>query len=132
VRLLSLAEVLRLHKVVLEQTGGARGLRDLAALESAVAQPGMTFGGSDLYPTLEEKAAALCFSLVSNHAFVDGNKRIAHAAMEALLMLNGVEFEASVDEQERVMLALASSAFSRDELVGWIRDHTAPTAGPAA
>ena len=131
-RLLSLAEVLRLHEAILEQSGGATGLRNLGALESAVAQPSMTFGGSDLYPTLEEKAAALCFSLVSNHAFVDGNKRIAHAAMEALLMLNGLELQASVDEQERLMLGLASSSLRREALVAWIREHAVPVAGPAA
>ena len=131
-RLLSLAEVLRLHEAILEQSGGAPGLRDLGSLESAVAQQTMAFGGSDLYPTLEEKAAALCFSLVSNHAFVDGNKRIAHAAMEALLMLNGFELQASVDEQERVMLSLASSSFAREELVEWIREHSTPRQGPAA
>ena len=80
-RFLSLAEVLRLHQALLDQSGGAPGLLDLGALESAVAQPLVTFDGDDLYPSLEEKAAALCFSLVSNHPFADGNKRIAHAAI---------------------------------------------------
>jgi death-on-curing protein len=131
-RLLSLAEVLRLHEAILGQSGGSPGLRDLGALESAVAQPTTTFDGSDLYPTLEEKAAALCFSLASNHPFIDGNKRVAHAAMEALLMLNGLEIRASLDEQERVMLALASSKLTRDELLAWLREHVVPSKGPAA
>jgi death-on-curing protein len=73
-RHLSLAEVIELHRMVIEQAGGSPGLRDLGALESAVAQPRMTFGGADLYPSLVEKSAALCFSLVKNHPFVDGNQ----------------------------------------------------------
>ena len=81
----------------------APGVRDLNALDSALAQPRMTFGGADLYPTVVEKAAALGFSLVMNHPFVDGNKRIGHAAMETFLVLNGYEIIASADEQERVV-----------------------------
>jgi death-on-curing protein len=75
-RYLKLKEVIDLHHQVVEQSGGSLGIRDLGALESAVAQPLMSFGGEDLYPTLEDKAAALGFSLVMNHPFIDGNKRI--------------------------------------------------------
>jgi death-on-curing protein len=81
-RYLTLAELLEFHHRIIEQSGGADGIRDLGLAESALAQPHMSFGGVDLYPTLTEKAAALCFSLVMNHPFVDGNKRIGHAAME--------------------------------------------------
>jgi death-on-curing protein len=122
-RYLTVAEVLSLHRLLIEQTGGAVGIRDLGALQSAVAHPQMTFGGDDLYPSLEEKAAALCFSLVANHPFLDGNKRVAHAAMETFLMLNGWELNAPVDEQERLMLSLAASQTSRDELVAWVRSR---------
>jgi death on curing protein len=83
-------------------------VRDLAALESAVAQPYMTFGGRDLYPGVAEKASALAFSLVMNHPFVDGNKRAGHAAMEVFLVLNGYELSAATDEQERIVLGLAA------------------------
>src|SRR5450759_3373184 len=100
-RHLSLAEVIELHRMVIEQAGGSPGLRDLGALESAVAQPRMTFGGTDLYPSWVEKSAALCFSLVKNHPFIDGNKRVGHAAMETLLVINGFEIDASTDEQEQ-------------------------------
>jgi death on curing protein len=103
IRYLSLLEVLSLHCQIINQSGGASGVRDLGALESAVAQPLMTFGGEDLYPTIVDKAAALGFSLVMNHPFVDGNKRIGHAAMETFLVLNRLEINASVDEQERVI-----------------------------
>src|SRR5690242_19069572 len=101
-RYLTLSEVLEMHRLVLEQSGGAGGVRDQNALESALAQPQMSFGGEELYPTLVEKASALAFSLVMNHPFVDGNKRVGHAAMETFLVLNGYEIHASVDEQEQV------------------------------
>lgn len=91
IRDLALIKVLELHRRILEQSGGALGLRDLGLLESAIAQPRMTFGGEDLYPSLLEKAAALGFSIIMNHPFVDGNKRTGHAAAETLLVLNGLE-----------------------------------------
>jgi death on curing protein len=99
------------------------GLRDRGALESAVAQPQMTFGGGDLYPSLMEKAATLAFSLVKNHAFVDGNKRVGHAAMETFLVLNGYELSAGVDEQEQVVLQLAAGAIGREQFTEWVRAH---------
>lgn len=74
-RYLTLGEVVELHRLVLGATGGAPGIRDLVALESAIAQPKATFAGTDLYPTLIEKTAALCFALVRGHPFIDGNKR---------------------------------------------------------
>jgi len=122
-RYLSLAEVIELHRRVVDQSGGATGLRDIGRLESAIAQPRMTFGGQDLYPTLIEKAGALCFSLVQNHPFVDGNKRVGHAAMEVFLVLNGYEIQASVDEQEELILGVASSKVSRESLIEWLIDH---------
>jgi death-on-curing protein len=122
-RYLALNEVLDLYRQVMDQSGGAVGIRDLNALESAVAQPRMTFGGQGLYPTVVEKASALGFSLVMNHPFVDGNKRIGHAAMETFLVLNGFEINASVDEQERVISQLAVSDLDRDEFTKWLRTH---------
>jgi death-on-curing protein len=122
-RYLSLAELLELHRMVIEQAGGSTGLRDLGALESAVAQPRMTFGGEHLYASAIEKAAALCFSLVQNHPFVDGNKRLGHAAMETFLLLNGFEIDAVTDEQEQLILALAAGQLGREEFVAWLRDH---------
>lgn len=122
-RYLSLGEIVELHRRLLEATGGAPGIRDAGALDSAIAQPKATFGGVDLYPTLVEKAAALCFSLVRNHPFVDGNKRVGHAAMETFLVLNGSEIAATVDEQERLMLDLAAGRIDRGQLIDWLRLH---------
>jgi death-on-curing protein len=79
-----------------------------------------TFGGEDLYPALADKAAALGFALVQGHAFIDGNKRIGHAAMEVFLMLNGLELVESVDEQERAILAVASGKMSREAFTEWV------------
>ncbi|MDW7712499.1 MAG: type II toxin-antitoxin system death-on-curing family toxin [Deferrisomatales bacterium] len=103
-RFLSIAEALQVHRAVIDSSGGAAGIRDLPAFESALAQPRATFGGADLYPTVIEKAAALGFSIVRNHPFVDGNKRTGHASMEVFLLLNGFELDASVDEQEDVIV----------------------------
>jgi death-on-curing protein len=122
-RYLGLAQVVELHQRIVETTGGAPGIRDLGALESALAQPKAAFAGRDLHRTLAEKAAALGFSLAKNHPFVDGNKRVAHAAMETFLVLNGWEVRASVDEQERLILKLASGEMTRDELAEWLRGH---------
>ena len=119
-RYLSLAEVLVLHRMVLDQSGGATGLRDLGALESAVGQPRQSFGGVDLYADLPSKAAALGFSLIQNHPFVDGNKRVGHAALETFLQLNSAELSAGVDDAERVVLAVASGELSRSQFTEWV------------
>jgi death-on-curing protein len=124
-RYLSLVEILELHKLIIASTGGARGVRDLGALESAVNQPRLTFDQTDLYPDILSKAASLCFSLVMNHPFIDGNKRVGHAAMETFLVLNGFEICAEVDEQERLILGLASGKVSRQQFTAWLHDHIA-------
>lgn len=123
IRYLALDEVIELHRMLLVQTGGGSGIRDLGALESAVAQPGMTFDGLELYPTLGDKASAMAFSLINNHPFVDGNKRIGHAALETMLVLNGFAIAAHIDEQERVILGVASGTVNRMEFTLWLQDH---------
>ena len=85
-RFLTLVEVLELHRRVIEQSGGAFGIRDVGLLESAIAQPRMTFGGEDLYPSLLGKAAALGFSIIMNHPFIDRNKRTGHAETETFIL----------------------------------------------
>jgi death-on-curing protein len=122
-RYLTLGEVLDLHRRVLEQSGGANGVRDLAGAGSAVVQPQMTFGGQELYRTIESKATALCFSLVMNHPFLDGNKRIGHAAMETFLVMNGFELAAAVDDAEKIILILAAGELTREELLEWVTSN---------
>jgi death on curing protein len=130
-RYLTLAQLFFLHDRILAMSGGAAGVRDLGIIEAALAQPKGTFGGVDLYPTVVEKAASLGFSLVQGHSFIDGNKRIGHAAMEMFLTLNSHALVAAVDDQERLILALASGALSRAELVEWLEAHAHPAAPPA-
>ena len=122
-RYLTLGEVVGLHRALLAATGGGDGIRDLGALESALAQPRATFDGTDLYPSVVEKASALGFGPAMNHPFVDGNKRIAHAAMAVFLDLNGLAIEATIDEQEQLMLDLAAGHVSRVELTSWLQTH---------
>ena len=98
-------------------------MRDYDALESSVAQPDQTFDGTELYPSIPDKAAALGFFLVRNHPFVDGNKRVGHAALEVTLVLNGFELSASVDEQEQIMLSLAAGDMSRQDFTTWVAQH---------
>lgn len=101
------------------------GVLNLGALESALAQPRMTFEGKELYPSVVEKAAALGHSPIQNHPFLDGNKRTGHAAMEVFLLLNGFEIQSTVDEQERIILQVASGEMDRDAFTLWLRDHAA-------
>lgn len=122
-RYLALTEVLDLHRRVMDQSGGATGLRDLGLLEAAIAQPRQALDGIDLYPTLAAKAAALGFSIIQNHPFVDGNKRVGHAALEVMLLLNGTELHATVDEGEEIILAVASGQADRTVLTRWVEAH---------
>jgi death-on-curing protein len=122
-RYLTINQVLEIYHRVMQQSGGLIGIRDLGALESAVAQPRVTFGGEELYPTIVNKASALGFSLIQNHPFVDGNKRTGHAAMETFLVMNGYAIDAPVDEQVQVILQVASSELRRDGFTDWLRKH---------
>ncbi len=122
-RYLTLGEVVELHRRLVAQSGGATSLRDLGSLESAVAQPRLSVGGADAYPTVPAKAAALGFSLIRNRPFVDGNKRVGHAAMATFLLLNGYELQGSVDEAEDLILGVATGATGRDGLVSWVEGH---------
>ena len=126
-RYLTVSEIVELHEMILQQSAGLHGLRDAGALDSAVAQPRMAFGGLELYPTIVEKAAALGFSLVMNHPFMDGNKRIGHAAMETFLVLNGYELLADIDDQEKTILQLAAGELDRKSFTEWVQTHIAPT-----
>jgi death-on-curing protein len=122
-RYLTTSEILELHRLVIERTGGSPGVRDMNLLESATAQPAMAFGGEELYPTFSDKAAALAFSVIMNHPFVDGNKRAGHAAMETFLVLNGHEINAPRDEQEQIILQVAEGKVGREDFTDWLRTH---------
>ncbi|MBI4332415.1 MAG: type II toxin-antitoxin system death-on-curing family toxin [Chloroflexi bacterium] len=112
-RSLSVREVLGFYRQIMDQSGGVAGILNVDPLEAALAQPRATFGGKELYRTVVEKAASLGFSIIEGHPFVDGNKRLGHAAMEVFLLLNGFEVDASTDEQERVILNVAAGKLDR-------------------
>lgn len=120
-KFLNIFQILELHRRLLGECGGISGVRDFGALESELAQPEMTFGGEDLYPTLIDKASVLSYSLCMNHPFIDGNKRVAHGAMEIFLVLNGFEIDAAVHEQEELFLDLASGKLKREDLADWLQ-----------
>lgn len=117
---LSKNEVVRLHELIASRFGGAVGLRDEGLLESALKSPFVTFGG-DLYPSLVQKAARICYSLISNHAFVDGNKRIGVLAMMVFLRLNGVKTNFSNDDIIRIGLNVASGKWDYSALSEFVQ-----------
>ncbi|NOQ63347.1 MAG: type II toxin-antitoxin system death-on-curing family toxin [Methyloprofundus sp.] len=122
-RLLTIEQVVLLHQRLLQQSGGGQGIRDMGILESAIAQPNMSYESELLYPTLIDKVAALGFSLINNHPFIDGNKRIGHAAIEVTLLMNGFEITVNVDEQESIILSIASGKMDRMELNQWLQQY---------
>ena len=121
---LSVEQVLQIHEAQIERFGGPAGLRDPDALESAVARPAMTFGGEDLYPDLPSKTGALMHSLVMNHAFVDGNKRIGVTAAELFLRLNGYRLDAENAELEELTMTVARGGLDAEALAIWFRQRT--------
>ena len=120
---LSKAQVIMIHEQLIKETGGASGLRDEGMLESALNTPFQTFGGEDVYPSLQQKAARLCFGLVKNHPFVDGNKRIGAHAMLVFLALNGVELQHSQEELSDIILQAAAGEIETKDLLNWILLH---------
>lgn len=120
---LSLEKVLLLHEILSEETGGDPGVRDLALLESALESAFQTFGGEDLYPSKEEKGARIGYSLISNHAFVDGNKRIGMYVLLVFLEINGVKLRPAVDDVARVGLAVAAGEMRYEDLLEWVLEN---------
>jgi len=120
---LSVDQLLRLHERQIEKFGGLAGVRDRGGLESAVARPAMTFGGEDLYVDLTAKAAALMHSLVMNHPFVDGNKRVGAAAAELFVMLNDAVLDAADSEMEKTTLTVARGEMDVEPLTIWFRQR---------
>lgn len=120
---LAVEQLLRLHEMQLRAFGGSPGLRDRGRLEAAAARPQMTFGGEDLYPDLAAKAAALMHSLVMNHPFVDGNKRVGVMAAELLLVVNGHDLEAEDNDLVELTFGVARGEISSEALAIWLRQR---------
>ncbi len=118
-------KVLLLHKLITAETGGDPNLRDINLLESALEAAFQTFDGQELFPTKEEKGAKIAFSLISNHAFVDGNKRIGMYVLLTFLEVNGIKLFAAQEDIVRVGLAVASGQMNYEQLLAWIHDAKA-------
>ena len=116
-------KVLLLHKLLTEETGGDPNIRDIALLDSALESAFQTFDGTELYPTKEEKGARIGYSLISNHAFVDGNKRIGMYVLLTFLETNGIKMDPEVSDVARVGLAVASGDMKYEDLLEWILDN---------
>ena len=121
--ILSKEQVLKLHASLIKATGGSDGIRDEGMLDLALNNPFQSFGGKELYPSVQAKAARLCFGLVRNHAMLDGNKRLGTHVMLVFLALNGYELYYSQKELSDVILALASSDIGEKEILQWIIEH---------
>lgn len=121
--ILTKEQVLTLHKRLIETTGGSEGIRDEGMLDSALANPFQFFGEEPLYPSIQAKAAQLCYGLVKNHAMIDGNKRLGTHVMLVFLGLSGYELEYSQKELSDTILALAAGKMSAEDLLQWIVKH---------
>ncbi|MBQ7624571.1 MAG: type II toxin-antitoxin system death-on-curing family toxin [Clostridia bacterium] len=116
-------QAVKIHRLITDETGGDPGLRDPGLLDSALSGAFQSFGGKELYPTLEEKAARIGFSLISNHAFTDGNKRIGMLVLMTFLEVNGIKFDPTDEETARVGFAAASGKMGYEDLLKWIYDN---------
>ena len=116
-------KVLSLHKMMTAETGGDPNIRDPALLNSAIESAFQTFDGEELYPSMEEKGARIGYSLISNHAFVDGNKRIGTYIMLTFLEMNGIRIDCTDAELVHIGLAIADGSMKYEELLQWVKDH---------
>ena len=116
-------QVLRMHEELIATTGGSSGIRDESLLEAALAAPFVSFGGVDLYPTLEQKAARLGYGLIKNHAMIDGNKRIGAHTMLVFLALNGIRLQYTQEELYTIILDVAAGKSSQDNLLTQIQNR---------
>ena len=116
-------KVLLLHKIIAEATGGSIGVRDEGLLDSALESAFSGFGDREFYPSKEEKGARLGYCLITNHAFVDGNKRIGIYVMLAFLEMNGIPLRCTDDEIVTIGLGLADGTMGYEDLLRWVRDH---------
>ncbi len=121
--ILSKEQVLMLHERLIEATGGSKGVRDEGMLDSALSNPFQSFGGEELYPSVQAKAAQLCYGLVKSHAMLDGNKRLGTHVMLVFLALNGYELEYGQKELSDIILTLAAGEVRADSLLQWIIEH---------
>ena len=120
---LSKEQILMLHAQLIQRTGGSDGVRDYNLLDSALETPFQSFGGDELYPTIQAKAARLGYGLIKNHCMIDGNKRIGTHAMLVFLALNGIELKYTQKELYETILDVAAGNMEYEGLLQWVLDH---------
>lgn len=118
-----LEDVLAIHEMVIEATGGREGIRDFTLFHSAISRPQISFGGKDLYPNIFDKAAALVHSLILNHPFAEGNKRTALAATERFLNINGFAVIATQRQKVKFTLDIESKKLDLAAIGNWLKSH---------
>lgn len=121
-KMLSKAQIIALHDMAIQQTGGSEGLRDEGALHAALAAPFQTFGGSALYPSAKAQIARLCYGLIQNHPFVDGNKRVGMLVLLACCEINGIKMDITDEEIIEIGLSLASGKMDYQALTQWLME----------
>lgn len=123
---LTLKDILQIHEDAIVDSGGGSGLRDGAGIESAIAAPQAVYFGQEQYPTIADKAAILCFELVTQHPFIDGNKRVGHSAMANFLYMNGHIIDSDDDEQETIILHVAAGDMTKEAFTDWLKTKIKP------
>lgn len=116
-------QILLLHSQLIEQTGGTPGVRDVNLLESAIENPFQSFGGEELYPTVQAKGTRLGYGLIKNHCMLDGNKRIGIHAMLVFFKLNGIEMRYTQRELYEMVLAVADGTMEYESMLEWVLSH---------
>ena len=121
--MIELRDVLNIHNILIEKFGGSKGIRDQGSLESAINRPFATFDNQDLYPTPEEKSAAILESILINHPFIDGNKRTAYVLMRLILLDNGLDVAATQDDKYKMVISASKGEMRFEEIRNWIQER---------
>jgi len=122
-KILTKEQILEFHRALIAAHGGTDGIRDEGLLDSAIATPLQTFDGQPLFPTVQQRAVRLGFGIISNHPFIDGNKRTGTHAMLVMLALNGIELRHTQQELSEIILKVADSKADFEELLEWVLLH---------
>ena len=122
--MIALEEIIIFHEKIIEKTGGSQGVRDIGLIESAINRPFQTYDGIELYPEIESKISAITYSLINNHGFVDGNKRIGVSVMLLLLRLNDIKIEYKQEELVDLGIKIAENKCKEEDIKKWIESHS--------
>lgn len=122
--MIALEEIIIFHEKIIEKTGGSQGVRDIGLIESAINRPFQTYDGIELYPEIESKISAITYSLINNHGFVDGNKRIGVSVMLLLLRLNDIKIEYKQEELVDLGIKIAENKYKEEDIKKWIESHS--------